>query len=150
MHLSFKNYSSIGPGKLWGGLGGPCPPLPTNPTPPHFFAKEKEKREERKKRTIFKAETIERLSPRSKCYCFSHSRVSRILVGQLWWPTILFSVPWPIRLWNPFCQPWSRKAVFSIMFGRWKIGSLKKGNNTYLMNNAVIYIQLILDMVTSW
>ena len=33
---------------------------------------------QRKKRTIFKAETIERLSPSSKYCCFSHSRVSRI------------------------------------------------------------------------
>ena len=31
-----------------------------------------------KKRKSFKAETIKRLSPRSKCYCFSHSRASRI------------------------------------------------------------------------
>ena len=31
-----------------------------------------------KKRKSFKAETIKRLSPESKCYCFSHSRVSKI------------------------------------------------------------------------
>ena len=40
--------------------------------PPTFWHSKK------KKRRIFKAETIERLSPRSKCHCFSHSRVSRI------------------------------------------------------------------------
>ena len=46
--------------------------------PPTFLRSKKKKEKPRQKRTIFKAETIERLSPRSKCYCFSHSRVSRI------------------------------------------------------------------------
>ena len=46
--------------------------------PPTFLRSKKKKRKTRKKRTIFKEETIERLSPRSKYYCFSHSRVSRI------------------------------------------------------------------------
>ena len=51
------------------------PPLP----PAYFFAQQKEKKKTKeKKRKIFKAETIKRLSPRSKCYCFSHSRASRI------------------------------------------------------------------------
>ena len=42
------------------------------------FAQQKEKRETKGKKKTFKAETIKRLSPRSKCYCFSHSRASRI------------------------------------------------------------------------
>ena len=46
--------------------------------PSTFLHTKKKKGEPTKKRTIFKVETIERLSPRSKCYCFSHSRVSRI------------------------------------------------------------------------
>ena len=45
---------------------------------PLLLRSKKKKGKPRKKRTIFKAETIERLSPRSKYYCFSHSRVSRI------------------------------------------------------------------------
>ena len=35
-------------------------------------------RDKEQKRKGFKAETIKRLSPRSKYYCFSHSRASRI------------------------------------------------------------------------
>ena len=43
------------------------------PPPPHFFVQQKQKREAKKKeRKSFKAETIKRLSPRSKCYCFSN------------------------------------------------------------------------------
>ena len=75
--------------------GGPCPPLLFST----FLRSKKKKRETKKKRKgCFKAETIKRLSPRSKCYCFSHSRASRIqlfFVGQPRQPTILFSVPWP-------------------------------------------------------
>ena len=41
--------------------------------PSPFFVQEKEKRETRKKNS-FKAETIIRLPPTSKCYYFSHSR----------------------------------------------------------------------------
>ena len=52
--------------------------LPPPPPHPTFLVWEKEKGKLREKRTIFKAETIERLSPRSKCYYFSHCRVSRI------------------------------------------------------------------------
>ena len=44
------------------------------PWPPTFLRREKKKRRQRKKRKGFKA----RLSSRSKYYCFSHSRVSRI------------------------------------------------------------------------
>ena len=47
--------------------------------PSHFFFRSKKKiGGKRKKRKSFKAKTIKRLSPRSKCYYFSHSRVSRI------------------------------------------------------------------------
>ena len=48
------------------------------PAQPLLLRSKKKKGKPGKKRTIFKAETIERLSPRSKYYCFSHSRVSRI------------------------------------------------------------------------
>ena len=58
-------------------LTGPAAPGgPGGPRPPAFLLSKKKKGKLRKKRTIFKAETIERLSPRSKCYSFSHSRVS--------------------------------------------------------------------------
>ena len=48
--------------------------------PPHslFCVAKKKKGRERQKRKGFKAETIKRLSPRSKYYCFRHSRASRI------------------------------------------------------------------------
>ena len=48
------------------------------PSFPHFFAQEKEKRETKEKTKSFKAEAIKGLSPKSKCYCFSHSRAHRI------------------------------------------------------------------------
>ena len=49
------------------------------PWPLHFFCVAVRKMgKQREKRKSFKAETIRRLSPSSKCYCFSHSRASRI------------------------------------------------------------------------
>ena len=45
---------------------------------PTFLRSKKKKGKQWEKRKTFKAETIKRLSPRSKCYCFSHSRASRI------------------------------------------------------------------------
>ena len=62
-------------------LGGRGPWLPSPPPPPHFLEKQ------RRTGKTFKAETIKRLSLTSKCYCFSHSRASRIQQ--------FFSVPWP-------------------------------------------------------
>ena len=81
-----------------GDIGGsgprglfPSPPLPPHshpPSPPHththtythFFGSKKkwEANEQTKKRKSFNAETTKRLSPRSKCYSFSHSKASRI------------------------------------------------------------------------
>ena len=49
----------------------------------------------RKKRKSFKAETVKKLLPRSKCNCFSHSRASGIqkfFLSANSWPTIYFSV----------------------------------------------------------
>ena len=65
--------------RYWGGAGGPCPLPPHTHTHTHTFLPSKKKKgKQRGKRKTFKAETIKRLSPRSKCYCFSRSRVSRI------------------------------------------------------------------------
>ena len=62
----------------------PEPATPVGPgghTPPPTFLHSKNKKwKQRKKRKSFKAESIERLSPRLKCYCFSLSRVSRIQI----------------------------------------------------------------------
>ena len=50
-----------------------------NPLPPQLFCVAKRKKLNKgKKGKSFKAETIKRLPPKSKCYCFSHSRASRI------------------------------------------------------------------------
>ena len=54
---------------ILGGRGGHSPPT--------FLCSKKKKGKQKEKRRTFKAETIKRLSPRSKCYCFSHCRVSR-------------------------------------------------------------------------
>ena len=60
--------------RYWGaGVAIPPPPLPRT-----FLHSKKKKRNQREKRKTFKAENIERLSPKSKCYCFSHSRASRV------------------------------------------------------------------------
>ena len=69
--LKPKSYWFIRAGDT-GGPGEPCLRLPT------FLRSKKKKGKQREKRNTFKAETIKRLSPRSKCYCFSHSRASRI------------------------------------------------------------------------
>ena len=45
---------------------------------PTFLRSKRKKGRQREKRKDFKAETMKRLSPRSKCYCFSHSRAFRI------------------------------------------------------------------------
>ena len=76
------------PGSL--GRGAQPPPAPT------FLQSKKKKGEKKgKQRKGFKAETIKRLSPRSKCYCLSNARVSRI---QKMFQIILFSVPWPVHV----------------------------------------------------
>ena len=87
--LLFENNSRTGPatsGEV--GRGGYFPPPLSPPLPPHththtythFFGskKKREANEQTKKRKSFKAETTKRLSPRSKCYSFSHSKASRI------------------------------------------------------------------------
>ena len=75
-----------------GRLGGPCSPPFTPPPPkPKIKSKSKEKKEK-----SFKEETIKRLSSKSKCCCFNHSRTSRI--QKFFLSTNhggrLFSVPW--------------------------------------------------------
>ena len=53
-----------------GRLGGPCSSSFTpSPPKPKIKSKSKEKKEK-----SFKEETIKRLSSKSKCYCFNHSR----------------------------------------------------------------------------
>ena len=49
-----------------------------SPPPPTFLHSKKKIRKQRGKRKNSKAETIKRLPPRLKCYCFSHSRAFRI------------------------------------------------------------------------
>ena len=68
---------------ILGGPGGyaspPYPPPPPYPSTPTFLRSKKKKGKQREKRKTFKAKTIKSLSPRkAKCYCFSHSRASRI------------------------------------------------------------------------
>ena len=85
--------------------------MPSLP-PPHFFAYQKEKRETKEKRKSFKAETIKRLSPRSKCYCFNHSGASRIQ-KFLFRPTMVADITFQYSvsppLWSPFYQPYKTK-----------------------------------------
>ena len=68
MHLSFKNYSSIGPGKLWGGGGGweghalpfplTLPPPPPPPPPPRTFLRRKKKKEKKGKKERFSKQKL--------------------------------------------------------------------------------------------
>ena len=86
-HFLFKSTPIINAAKLLcqkpmlrhiRGTGGHAPPPSPSPTP-NFLRGKKEKGRQRQKRKGFKAEAIKRLlSPRSKYYCFNHSRVSRI------------------------------------------------------------------------
>ena len=94
--------------KVAGAISGPVTPsrrgcwddLP----PSRFFwvAKMKKKRQS-KKRKSFKAKTIKKLSPWSKCYFFNHSRAYIIK------PTIMADntcqCPMAPPLWNPFRRP---------------------------------------------
>ena len=57
-----------------GSRGGNAHP----PLPPTFLRSKNKKGRQREKRKDFKAETIKRLSLRSKYFCFNHSRASRI------------------------------------------------------------------------
>ena len=48
------------------------------PSPSPTFLRSRKEKGIKGKKESFKVETIKKLSPKSKCYCFSHSRVSRI------------------------------------------------------------------------
>ena len=67
----FKNFKrQTGPAILGEGRGAMALPL--------FCIAKIKNGNKGKSRKDFKAETIKRLSPRVKCYCFSHSRAPRI------------------------------------------------------------------------
>ena len=58
---------------------GPARKGHATPSPPQLFCVAKRKKLNKgKKGKSFKPETIKRLPPKSKCYCFSHCRASRI------------------------------------------------------------------------
>ena len=88
------------------GAGGPCL-SPSSPAPSTFWYSKKKR--ETKKIESFKAETIKKLSPRPKCYYFSHSRAPRIqtffLVSQSRWPAGTFQCSMALPPWNPFRPP---------------------------------------------
>ena len=103
-HLSFICWNRAGnTGRGQEGHVSRPPPLP----PPLFdIAKRKGKQ---RKIESFKAETIKKLSPRPKCYYFSHSRAPRIqtffLVSQSRWPAGTFQCSMAPPPWNPFRLP---------------------------------------------
>ena len=70
MYNQIENYNFHRAGDT-GGSGGHDPPLT-------ILRSKKKKGRQKQKRKGFKAETIKRLPSRSKYYCFSHSRASRI------------------------------------------------------------------------
>ena len=80
-----------------------------------FLQAKRKKENKGKKRKTFKAETIKRLSPSSKCYCFSHSRASKIqfffFFGQPCWTTVLASVPWLFHFEIHFGSPEQDKMI---------------------------------------
>ena len=84
-----------------GGPGGHATPLHTHTL---FFRSKNKIGKKRKKRKSFKAKTIKRLSPRSKYYCSSHSRASRIQKIFLS-ANIPFQCSMAPPLWNPFRRP---------------------------------------------
>ena len=74
--LNFKKCSSIV--DLKSESGQVTPGGPGGHGPLTFLSSKRKKRRQRQKRKGFKVEAIKRLSPRSKYYCFSHARASRI------------------------------------------------------------------------
>ena len=97
-----------------GDIGGPCPPFF------FFFCSAKRKKGNKGEKKTFKAETIKRPSPRSKCYCFSHSRASRIQRFFLS-ANITFQYSMAPPLWNPFHWPWQRRTNVRILPNGYRI-----------------------------
>ena len=92
--LQKNTCDRAGPATLGGGWAGGHAHHP-------LFCVAKRKNGNKAKRKTFKAETIKRLSLRSKLYCLNHSRTS----SHHGWPTILFSVPWPLHFEIHFAGP---------------------------------------------
>ena len=79
------------PGRVGGGMA-----------PPLFCIAKRKQENKGEKRNNFRGETIKRLSQRSKCYCFSHSRAFKIQkffysANHCGRKKILSSVPWPLH-----------------------------------------------------
>ena len=84
-------------------LGAPHAPLS-----PRFSLTKRRKGNKEKKRNSFKAETIQKLSPRSKCYCFSYPRASTIQEFYLQLTMVAdnsFQYSMTPFTWNPFPGP---------------------------------------------
>ena len=62
------NHLKLSQGRRQQGVAA----LPPPPPPPTFLRSKKKKGRQKQKRKGFKAETIKRLLPRSKYYCFSY------------------------------------------------------------------------------
>ena len=76
---------------------------------PTCFAQQKEKKKRKGKLQSLKAVTIKRMSPRSKCYGFTHSTASIIRNCPCWQTTVAdntLQCPMAPLLWNPFCCWW--------------------------------------------
>ena len=86
-----------GPAKPRGGKREGMPP-------PHTHTSLRSKKKKGKQWKKFSKQKLLRLSPRPKCYCFSHFRASRI---QKFFLTILFSVPWHLHFEIHFAGPGS-------------------------------------------
>ena len=103
-HLSFICWNRAG--NTGRGQEDHVSPPPALPPPLFGIAKRKGKQ---RKIESFKAETIKKLSPRPKCYYFSHSRAPRIqtffLVSQSRWPAGTFQCSMTPPPWNPFRSP---------------------------------------------
>ena len=74
------------------------------------------RRSQRQKRKGFKAETTKRMSPRSKYYCFSHSRASRIRNFSCW-PTTVFHSPSTLKSISPALMSARNVTIFRIQIG---------------------------------
>ena len=96
---------------------GPVTPDEGGDDPPLFCVAKRKKENKGKKRKYLKVETIKRLSPRSKCYYFSHSRVSRIQKFFLSanhgsQQSVTVSVSWPLHIEIHFAGPGSILSIF--------------------------------------
>ena len=119
-----------------------------------FLQAKRKKENKGKKRKTFKAETIKRLSPSSKCYCFSHSRASRIQNfflspnhgGRLY--LSVFHGPSTLKSISPALNTYSTNSKNSRSGNAWTF--ILEGKIVYKINCFYLNYTFLLDNSILW